>query len=421
MQKRTCIIDLSTSEIRTGILTEGQFESIDPNLPWEVGFRQEADGTLARCFGDALDQLNSNRPEEVQFIELDVHLKEITDTETLECLFHAFFEEILYRRLPKHAYPVEAMSVYVITPHQWQFVHRQQLRKALKQIENNSRSTVLNPPKIRLLGMLGQVICLVAYYQKTWMKLCTSTKKLHLFLIDFTRHDLVLYQLACRQSNGYETVELCNILRYPDFHEDIEKQVSDIHNVLKTVGETARVAVGFSGAIGRSGSAIMALLQVRCNATFLKPLETATLWGGAELIQKFENSKNTEGSHAISLQFTYTFCLGVQLPDGVWVEFVPKGWTPPYHRKKAFRLTGTFKKFNIDLFCGLSLTTNSDIHQLATLEINLSQENKFSSRNPLEFILSVTLDDSTHGTFAAHLPDEQKPRSVEFTIPILMD
>ena len=178
------------------------------------------------------------------------------------------------------------MSVYVITPYQWKSVHRQQLRKALKQIENNSRSTVLNPPKIRLRGMLGQAICLVAYYQKTWMKLCTSTKKLHLFLIDFTRHDLVLYQLACRQSNGYETVELCNILRYPDFHEDIEKQVSDIHNVLKTVGETARVAVGFSGAIGRSGSAIMELLQVRCNATFLEPLKTATLWGGAEINSK---------------------------------------------------------------------------------------------------------------------------------------
>ena len=80
MQKSVCIIDLSAPEIQARILTGDQFEIVDFHLPWTVGFRQEIDGTLIACFDDALDQLDSNRPEEVQFTELDVYLKEIEDS-----------------------------------------------------------------------------------------------------------------------------------------------------------------------------------------------------------------------------------------------------------------------------------------------------------------------------------------------------
>ena len=83
MQKSVCIIDLSAPEIRARILTGDQFEVVDFQLPWAVGFRQEIDGNLIACFDDTLDQLDSNRPEEVLFTELDVYLKEIEGSSDL--------------------------------------------------------------------------------------------------------------------------------------------------------------------------------------------------------------------------------------------------------------------------------------------------------------------------------------------------
>lgn len=416
MQKRTCIIDLSAPEIRTSILTETPFEPINLNLPWEVGFQQAADGTLTACFGDALDPLDPNHPKEVLFTELDLYFREITDAETLACLFHAFLEEIFHQQLPE-----EAMSVYVITPYQWTSVHRQQLRRTIKRLESNSPVVGTNPPNVMFRGMLSQVLCLAVYYQKVWMDILANTRKLHLFLIDFARRDLVLYQLVCEQLADYVKVELCDILRFPDFFMDIERQVSDVQHVLKTVGETIPVAVGFSGTIDHSGRAVIELLQARCSAIFFETQATAALLGGAKLVQQFEPRQDPGKYLSKPLHFVYHFCFGVRLPDGRWVELVSKRWTPPYHRKKAFRVTGTLEKFDVHLFCGLSLTDNSDVHHLATLEIDSAADNNFSSRNPMEFILSVALDNSTHGTFAIHLPNPHEPKSVEFTVPVLMD
>ena len=415
-RKSVCIIELSAPEIRCAIFTDGQFENVDLKLQWDVGFQQKGNGTLTACFDDTLAQLDSNSPREVRFTELDLFLKEITDIEVLTCLFQAFFEEIFHRRLPEHGYPVEAMSVYFITPYQWSFVHRQQLRQAFKRIENNSRGTRLTPSNMTLRSLFSQALCLVVHYQEAWENRLTDTSKLHLFLIDFTRYDLILYQLTCDQLVDYVMVELCDILRIPDFFMDVEKKVLEVSRVLKTVEEILPVTVGFSGNINPQARAIIELLQARCSVTFLEPQETATLSGGAQLVQQFEEKNLVKPFH-----FVYHFCFGVRLPDGNWIELVPKMWTPPYHRKKAFRVTGALEKIHISLFCGLSLADKSDVHRLATLEIDYPMNNNSSSRNSPEFILSVTLDDFTHGTFAVHFPNSHEPSSVEFTVPVLMD
>ena len=412
MQKRVCIINLSAPEIQLTVLTNRQFETVNLNLPWEVGFRQEVDGTLTACFGEAFDRLDSNQSAEIRFTDLDLYFKEITDAETLECLFHAFFEEIFQRRFPDHGHPAEAVSVYLITPYQWKSVHRQQLRSAIK----DSRTAGLAPLNVTLRSILSQVLCLAIYYQETWTDILANVSNLHLFLVDFTRRDLMLYQLVCKRLSGDTTVELLNILRFPDFFIDMEKQASNLQHTLQTVGETDTVAVGFSGVIDHSSRAIIELLQARCSAIFLEPQETATLLGGTKLVQQFETKGFTKLLH-----LKYQFCFGVQLPDGQWIELIPKTWTPPYQRKKAFRVTGTLEKFDLNLFCGLSLTDHSDVHYLATLEIDPAEDSNSASLNSPEFILSVALDDSTHGTFAVHLPNPHKTKSVEFTVPVLMD
>ena len=411
MQKRVCIINLSAPEIQIAVLTNHQFQTVNLNLPWEVGFRQETDGTLTACFGEAFDQLDSNRSTEIRFTDLDLYFKEITDAETLECLFHAFFEEILQRRFPEHGHPLEAGAVYLITPYQWESVHRQQLRRVFK----DSRTAGLTPPNVTLRSILSQVLCLAIHYQEVWADILTNVSDLHLFLVDFARHDLMLYQLVCKQLSNHTTVELLDALRFPDFFIDIEKQVSNLQHVLQTVGETDTVAIGFSGVIDHSGRAIIESLQARCSVIFLEPQETATLLGGTKLVQQFEINGFTKPLH-----FKYQFCFGVQLPDGQWIELIPKAWTPPCQQKKAFRVTGTLEKFDLNLFCGLSLTDHSDVHYLATLEIDPADSN-FASLNSPEFILSVALDDSTHGTFVVHLPNSHKTKSVEFTVPVLMD
>ena len=414
MQKQVCVIDLSGCEITAGVLIDDQFELINLNLPWEVGFRQETEDRLIACFGEAFDRLDTNHPAEVRFMALDVHLKDIDDVQTLECIFSAFLEEIFHRRLPEHGYSIEAMAVYVITPYQWKPVHRQLLRSAFKRIEGEHSVSGFNAPKVFLRSILSQILCLSMYFQK---HIFATQNSSYLFLIDFTRHDLILYQLFCELLANSVKVELRDMLRFKDFFMDVEKQVSDVQSVLQTGGIILPISVGFSGRIADDDTKpIVELLKARCSATFLEPQETATLLGGAELIQRFEGKSLVKPIH-----FVYQFCFGVQLPDGKWLELVPKTWEPPYHRKKAFRITGVLEKFDVHLFCGLSLTENSDVHRLATLEIDPPADSKFSSRNPMEFILSVALNDFTHGTFALHLPHPEEPRSVEFTVPTLMD
>lgn len=417
MSKRVCIINFSAPEIQIGILVDNHLQDINLSLPWEIGFRQENHNKLSACFGAALERLNLNHPTEILFTDLDVHFKEITDEETLQCLFHAFFQEIFHRRLPEQGYPIEGMLVYVITPYQWTPIHREQLRRALKRVKSDVQISLSKPTALTLRGVLNQILCLLAYYQKAWMDMLTDANNCHLFLIDFARYDLVVYQLICSQLEDKVVVELTDILRFADYFVEKEKKIAGVQKALQKVEDEQQVAVSFSGRIDDDvAPTIIESLHAQCSATFLEPQATATLLGGAELARQFEE-KNLERP----LHFVYHFCYGVRLPDGKWVELVPKTWTLPYHRKKAFRVTGSLEKFDVQLFCGLSLTDNSDVHHVATLEIDYPENNNFSSRNPMEFILSVTLNDATHGTFAVHLPNTEEPKSVDFSGPVLMD
>jgi hypothetical protein len=413
MSKRVCIINFSAPEIQIGVLVDNQLEDINLSLPWEVGFRQENDKKLSACFGDALERLDPNHPAEIRFTDLDVHFKEITDGETLQCLFHAFFQEIFHHRLPEQSYPIEAMSVYAITPYHWTPTHRQQLRRALKRVKSDVQVSFLKPSTVTLRGVLSQILCLSAYYQKKWMDILTDANNCHLFLIDFARNDFVVYQMICSQLEDNVTVELTDMLRFTDYFPEIEEKIVGVQEV----EDEQHVVVGFSGRTGDDmASTIIESLHARCSTTFLEPKAAATLLGGAELVRQFEE-KNVERP----LHFAYHFCYGVRLPDGKWVELVPKTWTLPYHRKKAFRLTGSLEKFDVQLFCGLSLTENSDVHYLSTLEITPPANKKYTLNSPMEFVLSATLNDATHGTFALHLPNTEEPRSVDFSVPVLMD
>ena len=417
MPKSACIINLSAPEIQIAILVDNQLQDINLSLLWEVGFRQENDDTLVPSFGEAFKRLNSNHPAEVRFPDLDVKLKEITDEKTLQYLFHAFFEEIFHRLLPEHGYPIEAMSVYAITPYQWGLTHRQQFRRALKRVKSDVQVSSLKPSSVTLRGVLSQVLCLVAYYQKAWMDILTDANNYHLFLIDFARYDFVVYQMICSQLEDNVTVELTDVLRFTDYSSEIEKKIASVQKALQKVKDQQHVIVGFSGSIDDDiALAIIESLHAQGGPTFLEPQATAILLGGVELVRQFE-----EKSVERPLHFVYHFCYGVRLPDGKWVELVPQTWAPPYHRKKAFRVTGSLEKFDVQLFCGLSLTDNSDLHYLTTLEITPPENKKYTLNSPMEFVLSVTLNDATHGTFALHLPNSREPKSVDFTVPVLMD
>ena len=416
MQKIVCIIDLSTIDIQIGVYTEEQFKIISPPLPWKVGFRQVTDGTLVPYFGETLNRLDPNDPAEVWFTDLDVKFKEITDEKTLECLFNVFFEEIFHRRLPKHGHSIDAISVYVITPSEWKPIHRQQLRKVFKHLERKTPVSFLKSTNVTLRGVFSQILCLSTYYQKAWMDILADTNKCNLFLVDFAQNDFVVYHTVCSQLKDNVIVELTDILRFIDFFVDTDEKVSDVQKMLQQIEDQQHAVVGFSGRIDDTALKFIELLQARGSTTFLEPQETATLLGGAELVGCFE-----EENFEKPLHFIYRYCFGVQLPGGKNVEFVPNTWAPPYHCKKAFRVTGDVKEFNVHLYCGLSMTANSDVYHLATLEIVPQEDRRYTLNSPMEFILSITLNDATHGTFALHLPNSQETQLIEFVVPVLMD
>ena len=407
MQKQTCIIDLSGTEIRAGVLADGQFQTIDLNLPWDIGFRQE-DDTLVACFGEELKGIDANRPNEVNFTTLDVKLKDISDPKTLNCLFGAFIEEIIHQRLREHGYDIQVMSVYVITPYQWKRTHREHLRQAFKRFSRELPVAAFITSNIKLRGLLSQILCLTVFFLKD---ISNTHNELLLYLIDFTRKDLILYQLYCEDSSDSMNVELRDTLCMTDYFMDVSTSVSELQRIMRKTEDNVPVAVGYSGSIDDDVAiTTIRLLEGRFPALYLEPQQTAALLGGVELTQQFEEKTLEKPLH-----FTHGFCFGVQLPDGKCYELVPKTWTPPYTRKKAFHVSNNGDKFDVDLICGLSVTERSNVHHIAKLEIDLTD------RNSKDFVLSVSLHSFSHGTFSVHLPNSQEPSSVDFTVPVLMD
>lgn len=417
MSTRVCIINLSAPEIQIEVLGGSQTENITLRLPWEVGFRQENDGSLVACFGETLQHLNPNHPAEVRFTDLDVRFKDIADERTLACLLNAFFEEIFHRLLPENGCPIEGVSVYTIVPYQWKPVHRRQLRQTLKGLKSHTRVSLLNPSSVTLRCIFSQILCLSAYYQRTWANTNTDTNSCHLFLIDFARSDCVIYQTFCQELEDSVVVQLTDIFQLIDFFSDRNKKVSEVQKAFQKVDEQKSVVVGVSGRINdESAQTFIDSLQEGSSATFLDRQENAGLLGAVGLVQQFE-----EKSLEKPLHFGYRLCFGVRLPDGKLVQLVPNTWVPPYQTQKAFRVTGNPREFYVHLYCGVSMTENSSVIHLATLEVAPEKNRNYTLSSPMEFVLSVTLNATTHGTFAVHLPQPQESAGVEFAIPVLMD
>lgn len=407
MQKQTCIIDFSGTEIRSGIFTDEQFQTIDLNLPWDIGFRQE-DEKLVACFGEELKRIDPNQPNEVSFTTLDIKLKDISDSKALNCLFGTFIEEILHQRLREHGYDIQDMSVYVITPYQWKRTHREHLRKSFKRVCRELPTASFISSNVKLRGLLSQILCLTIFFLKD---ISNTYSELQLCLIDFTRRNLILNQLCCTETSDSMNVELCDIICLTDYFRDVSISVSELQSIIQRQEDNVPIVVGFSGRIDDDvAETTMRLLQERCTAIYLEPQQIAALLGSAELTQQFEEKTLEKPIH-----FTHAFCFGVQMPDGRCYELIPKTWTPPYTRKKAFRVSNNEEKFDVYLICGLSVTERSDVHNIATLEIDLTDQ------NVKDFVLSVSLHSSANGTFAVHLPNSQEQSSMDFSIPVLMD
>lgn len=407
MQKQTCIIDLSGTEIRAGILADGKYQTIDLNLPWDIGFRQE-DGKLVACFGEEFKGIDTNRPNEVNFTTLDVKLKDISDSKTLNCLFGAFIEEILHKRLREHGYDIQDLSVFGITPYQWKRTHREHLRKAFKQFSRELSSASFITSNVKLRGLLSQILCLTVFFLK---EISNTHNEFQLYLIDFTRRNLILYQLYCTETSDVMNVELRDILCMTDYFMDVSTSVSELQSIIQVQEDNVPAVIGCSGRIDDDvAETTMRLLKGRDTAIYLEPQQTAALLGGAKLAEQFEEKTLEKPIH-----FTHAFCFGVRMPDGKCYELVPKIWTATYTRKKVFRVSNNAEKFDVHLLCGLSVTEKSDVHHIATLEIDMID------RNTKDFVLSVSLHSFSHGTFAVHVPNSQEQSSVNFSVPVLMD
>ncbi len=410
MSKYACIINLSAPEIQVVVLDDSQLNDTNISLSWNLGFQKKSDGNLASYFGKDIIKLDPNHPTEVRFRDLYAKFKGIKDTEVLECFFNAYFEEI-FKQLPENEY-----SIYTITPYHWTPIHRQHLRKAIKQIKLEAPVAFLKHTKVTHQGMLSQILCLSAYYQRMLSDILTDSKKCHLFMIDFTESDFVVYQTLCCQLDNIAKIELTDVLQFT--YLDTESKITSLQKILEQFEGDLPIVIGFSGRIVDNNIALslIPLLQSRCNALFFEPQETATLLGATELVKQFQEKNTQKNIHLI-----YHFCFGVQFPDGKLFELAPANWAPSYHRKRAFQVTGDVEKFYVHLVCGLSMKKNSDVLRLATHQIIPPEDKRYNFRSPMEFLLSVTLNDYTHGTFGLHLPNSDNQKSIDFTVPVLMD
>ena len=194
----------------------------------EIGFRQE-DDTLVACFGEELKRIDANRPNEVNFTTLDVKLKDISDPKALNCLFGAFIEEIIHQRLREHGYDIQVMSIYVITPYQWKRTHRDHFRKAFKRFSRELPVASLHHLKYKTAWLLSQILCLTVFFLKD---ISNTHNELLLYLIDFTRKDLILYQLYCEDSSDSMNVELRDTLCMTDYFMDVSTSVSELQRIM---------------------------------------------------------------------------------------------------------------------------------------------------------------------------------------------
>ena len=209
MKNKFCVIDLSATEIMAGVFVDGQFQPLVPNLTWNIGFRQESNGNLIACFDDRFNELDSNKPNEVRFPDLDLHLQEVIDNKALDCFLKALFEEIFKRLSGQFGSFIDAereIALYIILPCYWSATHRVQLRKTLR----------FNFPQWKLSACFNQLLCVSIYARRNWIELFDQSENLSLLILTSTKRDLILNKLACYREQECDRVELQDVLRYPD-------------------------------------------------------------------------------------------------------------------------------------------------------------------------------------------------------------
>jgi len=452
MGEEICVLDYSAPEILACLLRSPEIQHLELNLPLEVGFQQRDDGSLIACFGDAFKHLDPNAKNTVRFPELEIYMKELADEVTLEAIFKAFASEIFERRLPDMGYfqDAQATELYVIMPHQWQVVHREQLRQALKQYR----------PKLTLKGCVSEVFCAIAYYlfrddkHAELTNALTDTGELDLFIFDFRIHELKIWHVSCCQTESEHIFDIQDVRLYPNYlFEEKKKFVSSINAFIRTAPKSKEhVALrGFGVIEPQREEFVKSLLaqyhgfaeedniESKIDLSPFKPHYNVCLEGLATLIDFLKNEERLKKN----LCFKYQFCFGIRLPvakfgtsalssansdeavypDQKFVEILPKNSTPPCESKRAFRLTGRTETFYLDLLCGLTLAENSCVIHLASHDVSFDDYRGETMCSPsngsLEFIVSVELEDYTKGKFSVILP-QGKTQMTEFTVPTLM-
>ena len=165
------IIDLSTTEILTGILVDNQFEILSPNIAWHFGFRQESDGEITFCFDEVFEDLDSNNPDQVRFPDLDLHLAQILDEEVLDYFFQALFHKLL-AQLTDHDIALfeinKSIDTYIILPHHWKPIHRIVVRHVLRR----------GFPQLKLTAFLCQALCISTHKFSSWSDMIINSKQL---------------------------------------------------------------------------------------------------------------------------------------------------------------------------------------------------------------------------------------------------
>lgn len=436
MEKEIYALDFSAPEILACSLHLPEVQHLELNLPWEVGFQGRDDGSLIACFGDDFKNLDPNAPNTVRFPDLEIYLKELRDELTLGSIFDAFAVEILEKRLPEMGYlrNEKSAELYVITPYQWQAVHRVQLRQALKSYHVASSlrgDTFHTGSRITLKSCVSEIFCAIAYYffrsdnRSELTNALADSGEPDLFIFDFRKHELKIWLVGCSQTESEQIFEIRDIRIYPDYlFEEEEELIQAINAFIKAEQRSKEQTVlrGFGVIDPQRVEFVTSLLaqyyEEEVTSQFdLSAFEShynAPLEGLAALIECLKN----EGGLPKDLCFKYQFCFGVRLPNQKFVPILSTDATPPCERKRAFRLTGQAETFYLDLFCGLSLTQNSGVIHLASHDVSFSEEMR--KDGSLEFIVSVELEDYTKGRFSVILP-QGETQTTEFFVPALMD
>jgi len=418
--KSVYIIDLSGKKftLAKAVLDEAPSISIIRQISSDIGFQQQADGSVEVFFQPEVEQLDWRLPNVVRLIDLADEWHRITDETVVFHLLKTFVYQLSSELIDQPG------DLYIVIPYCWSPMNRQKIRQLFsanrKSRSYKSRVGPLSPAEniahFQFRGFINEGIAILSYWQNELASNCPENFDL-LWLDGRLRNLKVWHYRWCKTSITIKSVSIFNEYEL----QDLDALVAKIENVIAlNTMKTSQCDLIILGTC--DSDALKTLIQTLTEKYHVTFSDIQNNQKSTELLLRgaayWATSLDGKGNFVTGYQISYYWSFGVQLDANRILEVISKGTSLPVRKQCALMVQGELSAFPLNLYCCFAPLVNSSL-PLASLRIE--PERKLIQRGCFEILLEVELFDGLRGKFSVLAEGQNRWQTTSFRVPVLIE